>query len=120
MATSKKLVTSDPDLVQRFVTASIEGWYSFLYGDPKPAFAAILQANPDMTPALMQYGYQQLKQRGIVDSGDAKMHGIGAMTDARWAAFFNQMAATGLYDKSMKYRAGYTLQFVDHGFGKPK
>jgi NitT/TauT family transport system substrate-binding protein len=120
IATSDRLVKTDPDLVQRFINASIEGWYSYLYGDPKPAFAAILQANPDMTPALMQYGYEQLKSRGIVDSGDAKTLGIGAMTDARWASFFNQMAATGLYDKSMDYKSGYTLQFVDHGFGKPK
>jgi NitT/TauT family transport system substrate-binding protein len=120
IATSEKLVRNDPDLVQRFVNASIEGWYSFLYGNPTPAFAAILKANPDMTPGLMHYGYEQLKARGIVDSGDTKALGIGAMTDARWAAFFNQMAATGLYDKSMDYKAGYTLQFVDHGFGKPK
>jgi NitT/TauT family transport system substrate-binding protein len=120
VATSEKLVKTDPDLVQRFVDASIEGWYSFLYGDPAPAFAAILKANPDMTPALMHYGYDQLKARGIVDSGDAKRLGIGAMTDARWQAFFDQMAATGLYDKSMDYKAGYTLQFVDKGFGKPK
>ena len=42
------------------------------------------------------------------------------MTDARWQKFFDQMAATGLYDKSMDYQAGYTLQFVDQGFGKPK
>jgi NitT/TauT family transport system substrate-binding protein len=120
VATSEKLVKTDPDLVKRFVDASIEGWYSFLYGDPSPAFAAILKANPDMTPALMRYGYTQLKARGIVDSGDAKKYGIGAMTDARWQAFFDQMAATGLYDKGMDYKSGYTLQFVDQGFGKPK
>ncbi len=120
IATSSKLVQTDPDLVQRFIEASAEGWYSYLYGNPAPAFKAILAANPDMTPGLMQYGYDQLKARGIVDSGDTKTLGIYAMTDARWAAFFNQMAAAGLYDKSMDYRAGYTLQFVDHGFGLAK
>lgn len=120
IATSDKLVKTNPALVQRFINASIEGWYSFLYGDPSPAFAAILKANPDMTPGLLHYGYAQLKQRGIVDSGDAKTLGIGAMTDARWQKFFDQMAATGLYDKNMNFRSGYTLQFVDKGFGKPK
>jgi NitT/TauT family transport system substrate-binding protein len=120
IATSDKLVTTNPSLVQRFINASIEGWYSYLYGNPQPAFKLILAANPDMTPDLLNFGYAQLKARGIVDSGDAKTLGIGAMTDARWASFFNQMAATGLYDKSMNYKAGYTLQFVDHGFGKPK
>jgi NitT/TauT family transport system substrate-binding protein len=120
IATSDKLVATNPGLVQRFINASIEGWYSYLYGNPQPAFKLILAANPDMTPDLLNYGYTQLKARGIVDSGDAKTLGIGAMTDARWESFFNQMAATGLYDKSMNFKAGYTLQFVDHGFGKPK
>ncbi len=120
VATSNKLVQTNPDLVRRFLEASAEGWYSYLYGDPSPAFAAIRQANPDMTPGLLQYGYDQLKQRGIVDSGDTKTLGIYAMTDARWKTFFDQMAAAGLYDKSLNYKAGYTLQFVNHGFGLKK
>lgn len=120
VATSNKLVQTNPDLVRRFLQASAEGWYSFLYGDPAPAFAAIQKANPDMTPGLLQYGYDQLKERGIVDSGDAKTLGIYAMTDARWKSFFAQMAATGLYDSSLNYKAGYTLQFVDQGFGLKK
>ena len=119
IATSDKLVKTNPQLVQRFINASIEGWYSFLYGDPTPAFNAILKANPDMTPGLLHYGYAQLKARGILVSGDATRLGIGAMTDARWKSFFDQMAATGLYDKNMNYQAGYTLQFVNKGFGKP-
>ncbi len=120
IATSDELVKTDPGLVQRFIDASTLGWYSYLYGNPAPAFAAIEKANPDMTPGLMRYGYAQIKQRGIVDSGDTKTLGIYAMTNARWAAFFNQMVAAGLYDKSMDYKAGYTLQFVDHGFGLKK
>jgi NitT/TauT family transport system substrate-binding protein len=120
IATSGKLVQTNPNLVQRFVNASIEGWNSYLYGDPSPAFAAIQKANPDMTPGLLHYGYTQLKERGIIDSGNTKTLGLFAMTDARWASFFNQMAATGLYDKSMDYKAGYTLQFVNHGFGLTK
>ena len=120
IATSEKLVQTNPGLVQRFIDASIEGWYSYLYGDPSPAFAAIQKANPDMSTGLLHYGYDQLKERGIVDSGDTKTLGLFAMTDARWASFFNQMAATGLYDKSMNYKAGYTLQFVNHGFGMTK
>jgi NitT/TauT family transport system substrate-binding protein len=120
IATSDKLVKTDPELVQRFINASIEGWYSFLYGDPTPGFNAILKANPEMTPGLMHYGYAQLKARGILVSGDSTNLGIGAMTDARWKEFYEQMAATGLYDKNMNYQAGYTLQFVNKGFGKPK
>ena len=114
VATSKKLITNNPALVQRFIDASAQGWYDYLYKNPKPAFAAIKQANPDMTDGLLQYGYDQLKARGIVDSGDTRTLGIYAMTNARWASFFNQMVKAGLYDPTMDYKAGYTLQFVDH------
>lgn len=115
IATSDKMVKTHPDLVKRFIAASAQGWYDFLYKDPKPVFAAIKAANPDMTDGLMQFGYEQLKQRGIVDSGDAKTQGIYAMTNARWKSFFNQMAATGMYDKTLDYKSAYTLEFVDHG-----
>jgi NitT/TauT family transport system substrate-binding protein len=37
VTTSTRLVAEKPDLVQRFIDASIEGWYSFLDGDPAPA-----------------------------------------------------------------------------------
>lgn len=119
IATSDALVKTDPGLVQRFIDASKQGWYDYLYKNPQPAFAAIKAANPDMTNGLIQYGYEQLKARGIVDSGDAKKLGIYAMTNARWAAFFQQMVKAGLYDPGMDYKAGYTLQFVDHGPIKP-
>ena len=57
--TSPKLVRDKPDLVQRFVDATIEGWYSYLYGDPAPANALIKNDNPEMTDALIAYGDRQ-------------------------------------------------------------
>jgi NitT/TauT family transport system substrate-binding protein len=118
VATQSKLVQDNPDLVKRFLAASEQGWYDYLYKNPQPAFAAIKAANPDMTDGLIAYGYSQLKARGIVDSGDAKTLGIFAMTDARWKGFFDQMVKAGLYDPSVNYKAAYTLQFVDQGAPK--
>lgn len=113
ITTSRKLVQFNPDLVQRFVNASIEGWYSYLYGDPAPANALILRENPEMTQSLLDYGRGALIDRGIVDSGDALTAGIGAMTDARWQGFFESMAAAGLYPRTLDYRRAYTLEFVN-------
>jgi NitT/TauT family transport system substrate-binding protein len=53
VTTSVKLVNEKPDVVQRFIDASIEGWYSYLYGDPSPANKLIKQDNPEMTDALL-------------------------------------------------------------------
>ncbi|MGH7046834.1 MAG: ABC transporter substrate-binding protein [Stellaceae bacterium] len=118
--TSQKLVHDDPDLVQRFVDASIEGWYRYLYGDPAPANALIKRDNPEMTDALLAYGREKIKEYGIVDSGDAKTAGIGAMTDARWRDFYDTMAQAGVYPKGMHYQKAYTLAFVGKKFGTTK
>ena len=115
--TSDKLVREKPDVVQRFVDASIEGWYSYLYGDPAPANALIKRDNPEMTDALLAYGITKIKQYGIVDSGYAKTYGIGAMTDARWRDFFDTMSKAGVYRKDIDFRKAYTLQFVNKKVG---
>ncbi len=115
--TSDKLVRERPDIVQRFVDASIEGWYSYLFGDPQPANRLIMQANPEMPPDLLKFGRDTLIARGIVDSGDAKTLGIGAMTDARWQAFYHSMVAVGVYPPGIDLSKAYTTRFVDKRVG---
>lgn len=115
--TSKKMAEEKPALVQHFVDASIEGWYSYLYGDPAPANTLIKRDNPEMTDALIAFGIAKIKQYGIVDSGDAGRLGVGAMTDARWKDFFDLMSAQGLYPAGMDYKQAYTLAFVNKKHG---
>jgi NitT/TauT family transport system substrate-binding protein len=115
--TAEKTVRDKADLVQRFVDASIEGWYSYLYGDPEPGNALIKRDNPEMTDALLAYGIAKIKEYGIVDSGDAKKYGIGAMTEARWQDFFETMASAGVYPKDLDFRKAFTLRFVNKQVG---
>ena len=115
--TSQKLVRDNPDLVQRFVDASIEGWYSYLYGDPAPANALIRHDNPEMTDELLAHARETMKEYGIIDSGDAKIDGIGAMTEARWRDFFDTMVKAGLYPADLDFRRAFTLEFVNKKVG---
>ena len=115
--TSWRLVEQNPDLVQRFIDASIEGWYSYLYGDPAPANALIKADNPDMTDEQIAYSIAKLKEYGIVDSREAEQLGIGAMTDERWRDFFRFAADAGLYPKDLDLTRAYTLQFVNKKVG---
>jgi NitT/TauT family transport system substrate-binding protein len=115
--TSDKLAQEKPDLVQRFVDASVEGWYGYLYGNPTPANELIKRDNPEMTEALLTYGIAKIKEYGIVDSGDAKINGIGAMTEARWRDFFDTMATAGVYPKGLDFHKAYTLRFVNKKVG---
>ena len=115
--TSQKLARDKPDLVQRFIDASIEGWYSYLNGDPAPGNALIKRDNPEMTDALIAYGIDKMKQYGVVDSGDARQNGIGALNEARWRDFFETMAKAGLYPPEMDVKQAFTLQFVNKRVG---
>ena len=110
--TSRKLANSKPALVRAFVAASAEGWRDYLTGDPAPGNRLIKRHNPEMTDALLAYGRGRMNRYGIVLSGDAKQSGIGAMSEARWAAFFKTMSSAGMYPKSMNWRAAYTTRFL--------
>ncbi len=115
--TSLKLIEAKPDLVQRFVNASIEGWYSYIYSDPTPGNKLIKADNPDMTDDKIAYAIAKMKEYGIVDSGDSKTLGIGAMTDARWQRFYKTYVDAGIYPATLDYRKAYTLQFVNKKVG---
>jgi NitT/TauT family transport system substrate-binding protein len=115
--TRRELVEKRPDLVQRFVDASIVGWYNYLYGDNKAANDLIKKNNPEATDALLAYSVATMKQYGIVDSGDTLKLGIGAMTDERMKDFFDKMARAGIVKSSIDYRKSYTLKFVNKGIG---
>jgi NitT/TauT family transport system substrate-binding protein len=115
--TRRDLVEKKPDLVQRFVDASIIGWYNYIYHDNTAANAMIKKQNPEMSDDLLAYCVTKMKEYGIVDSGDALTLGVGAMTDARMKSFFDEMARAGVAKSGLDYRKAYTLQFVGKKVG---
>jgi len=115
--TRRDLVDKKPDLVQRFVDASIVGWYNYIYGDNAAANALIKQQNPEMSGDLLAYSLAAMKRHGIVDSGDAVTLGVGAMTDARAKDFFDKMVRAGVLKAGLDYRKAFTAQFVDKKVG---
>lgn len=117
ITTTTGLVESNPDLVQRFVDASIEGWYNYLYADNSAANELIKTDNPEMTDGQLAYSIGKLKEYGIVESGDALEQGIGCMTDERFKSFFDTLAEIGVVEASLDYKKSYTTEFVCKGVG---
>ena len=115
--TRRDLIEKKPDLVQRFVDASIIGWYNYLYGDNKAANALIRKHNPEMSEELIAYSVAKMKEYGIVDSGDTLKLGIGALTDARMKSFFEKMVRVGVTKPKVDYSRAYSTQFVNKSVG---
>src|ERR1700693_258480 len=115
--TRRELTDKKPDLVQRFVDASVTGWYNYLYGDNAAGNAMIKKLNREMTDELLAYSVAKMKDYGIVDSGDTLRDGIGAMSDERAASFFDKMVRAGVVRPDIDFRKAYTLRFVNKGVG---
>ncbi len=112
--TTQQRVFETPDLIERFVDASIEGWYSYL-ADPGPGNQLIKEANPEMTDAQITYGINKMQEFGIVLSGDAETLGIGAMTDQRWQTVFENLVAHQIVSPDLNLTQAYTLRFINKG-----
>jgi NitT/TauT family transport system substrate-binding protein len=110
-------VNSHADVVQRFVDASIVGWYNYLYGDNRAANALIKKDNPDMTDAQLAFTLAKMKEYGLVDSGISQTRGIGCFDDMQVASFYDKMVKSGVLKAGLDVKSVYTNRFVCKGVG---
>ena len=113
IAARRSLVEQRPELVQRFVDASVLGWCHYLHGARAGADALILSGNPDYTQQAADDAVAAIRSSGLVEGGDAAASGIGSMSQARWRSYLEQMAPTGLYPR-LDLATVYTTRFL-HG-----
>lgn len=111
IVTMQKTVAEKPDVVARFVRASIEGWKSYL-ANPAPGNALIKKDNPKMSDEQIAFGVKRMKELHVFDGGDAATLGAGVMTDARWAQTYKFMVSAGLLKADTDWKKAYTTKFV--------
>ncbi|HRH17131.1 MAG TPA: ABC transporter substrate-binding protein [Aquabacterium sp.] len=106
-------IKTRPRQVAAFVKASMQGWKSYLQGDPSPANALIKKDNPNMTDDLIANGMAKMKSEGMVMGGDAATLGIGVITDARMKKTYDMLVQHRLLDPAkVPLSRTYTTQFV--------
>jgi NitT/TauT family transport system substrate-binding protein len=107
---TQKVVKEKPDVVQRFVLASMEGWKSYLE-DPAAGNELIKKDNPNMKDDQLAYALAKMKEQNLIGGGDAAKMGIGVMTDERWKKTHEYMVSAGLLAANVDVRQAYTTQF---------
>jgi NitT/TauT family transport system substrate-binding protein len=107
--TSRSYIAQHPDIVAKFVRASIHGWRDYMQ-DPSLVDAELLKRNPAQQPEQMQFTWHALKDGHFVDGGDPAR--IGQMTSARWIEMYGQLSGLGLIPHPIDPATAYTLQFV--------
>jgi NitT/TauT family transport system substrate-binding protein len=111
IVSTNKLVAEKPELVQRFVRASIEGWKAYL-ANPAAGNVLIKRDNPKMDDEQIAFAIQRMKELKVFDGGDAATLGAGVMTDARWKQTYDFMVSAGLLKPEVDWKKAYTTQFV--------
>ncbi len=108
--TRQDYLAQHPDIVARFVRATIKGWQEYLR-DPGPADALILTLNPAQNTKQMQYTVQALKDGNFITGPDKSGGDIGRMTAERWKATNEQLTSLGVIRKPIDATTAYTLKF---------
>ncbi|TFZ01034.1 ABC transporter substrate-binding protein [Ramlibacter rhizophilus] len=111
IVTLQKTVKDKPEMVQRFVRATLEGWKSYME-NPAAGNALIKQDNPKMDDEMLAYAHRKMKEMKFFDGGDAARLGAGVMTDARWKTTYDFMVSSGQLKPNPNWQQAYTLQFV--------
>lgn len=109
--TRNDVITQKPEMVERFLRASVNGWKRYLE-DPAPGNALIKQANTKMTDELLAFAIKRIKELQLVTGGDAAVEGIGTMKQERWKASFDYMVSAGLLKADTNWQDAFTTEFV--------
>lgn len=108
---ARDFVSQHPDLVAKFVRASIRGWQAYL-NDPAATNAMLLKLNPALNPAEEAYSAQAMRDGGFITGGDPGGVQTGHMNAERWQTNYEQLKALGILRGPVDPATTYSLKFV--------
>jgi NitT/TauT family transport system substrate-binding protein len=110
--TSRDFLVKHPEIVRAFVAASARGFNDLLEGDPAPAFGVLQQANPVMTPDIMNYSLGAMKRLRLVQGDAAKGERTGLITRERIAQQIEILGSLELLEKPVSVDDVAVFDFV--------
>ncbi len=91
-------VKNNPDVVRKFVRASMKGW-RYAIDHPEDAVAAYMAYRPESNAAFNRANFEQLIP--ILMSTDVERFGLGAQTAERWSHTQNVLFDLGLVNRKV-------------------
>ncbi|MFO7725860.1 MAG: ABC transporter substrate-binding protein [Oceanipulchritudo sp.] len=93
----RETAIENPEMVTRFVQASVRGWRDFIRNNPAPAFELIARLNPKMTPDFMEFSRNTMIREKLV-TGTAKGSGIGFLDPQRMGQLVRELQKLDIVD----------------------
>jgi NitT/TauT family transport system substrate-binding protein len=111
IVTTEKMIAEKPDVVARFVKASLQGWHDYIK-NPAPGNALIKADNPKMSDAQIAFAIEKLRENKAIDGGDAATLGIGIITPERYKKTYDFLVAAELLDPKTDWHKAFDDRFV--------
>ncbi len=112
MFTSNDFLAKHPDIVAKFVRASVKGWVDYLGGDPAPANKILVEKRNDLTPEFLAYSIKAMNDYKLVSGEPAKGEFAGQITAARLEKQIKLLQDVGVLDKPVKVEDVATFEFI--------
>jgi NitT/TauT family transport system substrate-binding protein len=108
--TSGETLAQQPEVVAKFVTASLKGWQTYL-DKPAETNQYLHRINPQMTLGILEYGFKAL--RPLCLDGLPGPSAVGRMTLERWQTLATQLVEVGaLKPGAVDPREAFTTKFL--------
>ncbi|WP_083652269.1 ABC transporter substrate-binding protein [Bacillus sp. MRMR6] len=106
---TKDYLKENKETVKAFTTAFVEGWN--LYKDSYEEISTAVQKdNPDIE--LESLIFEAEAQADFIYGGDAVDHGVGYMTEERWATLIEQLHDLGILKEKFDAKDIFTTEFL--------
>jgi len=112
MFTGSEFLAKHPDIVGKFVRASIHGWVDYLAGDPTPANRLLAAKRNDLSPEFMAYSIKAMNEYKLVSGDPAKGEAVGQLTTARLQKQIALLQEIGVLDKPVAVGDVATFEFL--------
>jgi NitT/TauT family transport system substrate-binding protein len=109
--TSTTFLKEHPEIVAKFVRASLRGWRDYL-NDPAAANDAIAKLNPAMSRDQMAFTLQALKDGNFIVGSDPGGSQLGQFDPARWQTMYRQLLDLKIITKPFDPTIAYTREFL--------
>jgi len=112
MFTASRFLAQRPEVVEKFVRASVRGWVDYLTGDPLPANRLLATLRNDLSPEFMAYSIKAMNDYQLVSGDPAKGEFAGQLTAARLEKQIKLLQEVGVLDKPVAVSDVATFDFI--------
>ena len=106
---NESFLKENPDLVKRFLRASLRGWQHAV-NHPEDAVAAYMAARPESDEAFNRANFKYLIP--LLQSADTQQQGLGAQTEAKWQQTQDILHSLGMIEQKVDLDLLFSTEFM--------